>query len=51
MANLAAKPDAYALAEALEAVGAAIDRDDWAAAEARGTEFKNSKGSVDAEMS
>jgi hypothetical protein len=50
MANLAAKPDAYALAEALEAVGAAIDRDDWAAAEARWTEFKNSKESVDAEM-
>ena len=33
MTNLSAKPEAYALSQALEAVGQAIDADDWTTAE------------------
>lgn len=40
MANLAARPEIYSLAERLVAVGAAVRAGDWAAAEASRSEFQ-----------
>jgi cytochrome c peroxidase len=50
MANLAAKPEVYALAAILEEVGAVIAAGDWKAAEARWAAFKARQTEIDARM-
>ena len=47
MSNLAARPEVYALAERLAAVGAAVRADDWAAAEASWTAFKSEAAAIE----
>ena len=47
MANLAAKPDIYALSETLADIGTAIRADDWARAEARWADFQSLQQKID----
>ena len=47
MANLAAKPDIYALSETLADIGTAIRADDWARAEARWADFQSLQHKID----
>ncbi len=47
MSNLAARPEVYALAERLAAVGAAVRADDWATAEASWTAFKSEAAAIE----
>ena len=49
MANLAARPQVYALADRLAAVGAAVRGGDWADAEAEWQAFKAQAGAIEAE--
>jgi UDP-N-acetylglucosamine enolpyruvyl transferase len=50
MANLAAKPEVYALSRTLADVGAAIDAGDWAQAEANWRAFKERQAEIDERM-
>lgn len=47
MSNLPARPEVYALAERLAAVGAAVRADDWKAAEASWTAFKSEADAIE----
>ncbi|MBA4782153.1 MAG: cytochrome C [Rhizobiales bacterium] len=47
MANLAARPEIYSLAERLAAVGAAVRADDWAAAEASWAAFQSEAQAIE----
>jgi cytochrome c peroxidase len=47
MSNLPARPEVYALAERLTAVGAAVRADDWKAAEASWTAFKSEADAIE----
>ena len=47
MSNLTARPEVYALAERLAAVGDAVRDDDWGAAEASWTAFKTEADAIE----
>jgi hypothetical protein len=47
MSNLPARPEVYALAERLAAVGAAVRVEDWEAAEASWTAFKSEADAIE----
>ena len=47
MANLAARPEIYSLAERLAAVGAAVRADDWAAAEVSWAAFQSEAQAIE----